>query len=66
MAQKLIRTIQHIGGSLGVTLPFGWINYYGSKPGDKVEIITHGITAEIKLINYNNNGERKEKIENTS
>jgi hypothetical protein len=65
MAQKLIRTMIPIGGSLGITLPIGWTNYYESKAGDKVEIVTHGITAEIKLIN-NNNGERKEKIENTS
>lgn len=26
-------------GGIAVTLPKAWINYYGLKPGDKVEII---------------------------
>lgn len=43
-----------IGDSLGITLPFGWLNFHNSKAGDKVEIITHGSTAEIKLLNSNN------------
>jgi len=29
-------------GGVAVTLPKAWINYYGLKPGDKVEIIIEG------------------------
>ena len=55
MTHKETRTIMVIGDSLGVTLPFGWLNFHNSKAGDKVEIITHGATAEIRLLNKNNN-----------
>jgi len=56
MAHKETRTLIPMGDSIGITLPFSWLNYHNSKPGDKVEIITHGITAEIKLLNKNNGG----------
>ena len=45
----------NMGGSLVVTLPWNWLNYHNVKAGDKVEIITHGFTAEIKLLNNGNN-----------
>lgn len=36
-------------GGIAVTLPKAWINYYGLKPGDKVEIIAEvDITVKIK------------------
>lgn len=57
MAHKDIRTLITMGDSLGITLPYSWINYNNVKPGDKVEIITYGTTAEIKLLN-NNGGEK--------
>jgi len=40
-----------MGGSLVVSLPWSWLNFHDVKPGDKVEVITHGRTAEIKLLN---------------
>jgi hypothetical protein len=55
MAQKETRTIMDLGGSLGITLPFGWLDFYKVKPGDKVEIVTHGFTADIKLLLNNKN-----------
>ena len=39
-----------MGGSLVVTLPWSWLNFHNIKAGDKVEVITRGRTAEIKLI----------------
>ncbi len=52
-----------MGGSLVVSLPWGWLNYHNIKAGDKVEIITRGRTAEIKLLN---NGGGKDGSNNTS
>ena len=53
MSHKENRTLIPMGDSLGITLPFSWLNYHNSKPGDKVEIITHGKTAEVRLLKDN-------------
>jgi len=55
MAHKETRTLITMGQSLGITLPQSWLNFHNAKPGDKVEIITYGTTAEIKLLNNGNN-----------
>lgn len=64
MAHKEMRTIFVMGDSLGITLPYGWLNYNNVKPGDKVEITTYGTTAEIKLLNNNNQpkGEKESEV----
>ncbi len=36
------RKIHASGGSLAVTLPRGWLNYFGIKAGDEVEIVANG------------------------
>jgi antitoxin component of MazEF toxin-antitoxin module len=43
MGQIEQRTISRVGGSsLMITLPRGWLNYFGLKAGDKVAVITNG------------------------
>mgnify|MGYP000131030427 CR=1 FL=1 len=40
MPIKVERKLFKIGeGGIAVTLPKAWVDYYGLKPGDKVEII---------------------------
>lgn len=51
MAHKETRTLIVMGQSLGITLPQSWLNFHDAQAGDKVEIITYGTTAEIKLLN---------------
>ena len=42
MPIKVERKLFKIGeGGIAVTLPKAWINYYGLKPGDKIEIIAN-------------------------
>ena len=36
------RRIFAAGGSLAVTLPRGWLDYFGVKAGDRVEIVANG------------------------
>ena len=36
------RKIYAAGSSLAVTLPKGWLNYFGIKAGDEVEIVANG------------------------
>lgn len=37
------RMIYRVGkSSLAITLPRGWLKYFGLKPGDKVEITANG------------------------
>jgi AbrB family looped-hinge helix DNA binding protein len=50
MPIKVERTLFKIGeGGFAVTLPKAWVNYYGLKPGDKVEIIADGeLTIRVK------------------
>jgi bifunctional DNA-binding transcriptional regulator/antitoxin component of YhaV-PrlF toxin-antitoxin module len=36
------RKIHAAGGSLAVTLPRGWLNYFGIKAGDVVEVVANG------------------------
>lgn len=43
-----------MGGSLVVTLPWNWLKFYEAKAGDKVEIITYGCIAKIRLLKNNN------------
>jgi len=50
MASKEERTLITMGDSIGITLPSSWLNFNDAKPGDKIEIITYGSTAEIKLL----------------
>lgn len=50
MAQLHQRSIMAIGTSYGISLPKPWLDYYEVKVGDKVEIITEGRVARIKLI----------------
>lgn len=51
MAHKETRTLFKMGDSLGITLPYSWLAYHDAQAGDKVEIITYGSKAEIKLLN---------------
>lgn len=37
-----IRRIHAAGGSLAITLPKGWLAYFGLKAGDKVELVANG------------------------
>lgn len=36
------RRIYAAGGSLAITLPRGWLAYFGIKAGDEVEIVANG------------------------
>ena len=36
------RRIYAAGGSLAITLPKGWLAYFGIKAGDEVEIVANG------------------------
>ena len=39
-------------GGIAVTLPKAWINYYGLKPGDKVDVIINNeIVIRMKKLN---------------
>lgn len=53
MAHKEIRTLFKMGDSLGITLPHSWLVFNNAKSGDKIEIITYDVKAEIKLLNNN-------------
>ena len=37
-----IRRIHAAGGSLAVTLPPGWLAYFGIEAGDEVQIVANG------------------------
>lgn len=49
-----------MGGSLVVSLPWSWLNYHDVKAGDKVEVITRGRVAEIKLLNNERDGNERD------
>jgi hypothetical protein len=66
MAHKEIRSLITMGDSLGITLPFSWLNYNNVKAGDKVEITTYGTTAEIKLLNDINQSDIETMDESSS
>lgn len=53
MASKDRRSLMTMGGSLVVSLPWNWLNFHNAKAGDKVEVITQGSTAKIRLLNDN-------------
>ena len=36
------RRVRAIGGSLLLTLPKGWLNYFGVKAGDELEVVANG------------------------
>jgi len=61
MAHKEQRTLITMGSSLGITLPQSWLNFHNAQPGDKIEIITYGSKAEIKLLNNDQIEKIKEK-----
>jgi len=64
MAHKETRSLIKLGESIVLSLPSSWIRYNDAKPGDKVEIITYGTTAEIKLLSNNNQpkGEKEAEV----
>jgi bifunctional DNA-binding transcriptional regulator/antitoxin component of YhaV-PrlF toxin-antitoxin module len=38
------RMVYRVGASsLAITLPPGWLRYYGIKPGDKVEVLINDV-----------------------
>ncbi len=41
-------------GGIAITLPKSWINYYGLKPGDKVEIIVNNDLV-IRIVGQDKN-----------
>ena len=55
MAHKYQRSIISMGESRGITLPKPWLDYYEVRMGDKVEIITEGRIARIKIIPTDDN-----------
>ena len=42
MPMRENRRLRANGGSVALTLPKGWLNYFGLKPGDEVEVVANG------------------------
>lgn len=41
MPHKEIRKIIRVGDSFAVTLPKGWLKYFGIEPGDEIEMVSN-------------------------
>lgn len=42
MPQLERRRVYAAGRSFAITLPQGWLRYFGIKPGDEVEVVSNG------------------------